>query len=68
MLVAMMGDGLKAALEAIFQVFGDAEGRIDTIDKEGAEKKTFEYIDDKRVLQGVCRWRQRPKQHAARRY
>ena len=32
MLVAMMGDGLKSALEATFQVFGDAEGQIDTVD------------------------------------
>ena len=32
MLVAMMGDGRKSALEANFQVFGDAEGQIDTVD------------------------------------
>tara|TARA_Y100000588_G_scaffold292983_1_gene312508 strand:- start:517 stop:771 length:255 start_codon:yes stop_codon:yes gene_type:complete len=48
--------------------YAEASGRIDTIDKEDEEKKTLEYIDDKRVLPRVCGWRQRPKQHAARRY
>ena len=48
--------------------YADSFGCIDTIDKEDVETKALEYIDDKRVLPGVCRWRQRPKQHAAPRY
>ena len=32
MVVAMMGDSLKTVLETTFQVFGDEESRIDTVD------------------------------------